>query len=429
MKQVKTRNPWVWVPTLYMAEGLPNVIVTSVAVVLYMQMGLTDTEIGLYTGWLGLPWIIKPLWSPFVDLYKTKRWWVLLTQLLLGSSLAGIAFTLNTDFWFQGTMFCFFLMAFSSATHDIAADGYYMLELDEHKQAWFVGIRNTFYRLAVIFGNGVLVPVAGLLQKVYPDSNAFAWSLVFYATAALFLAIWLYHSYIMPHADADVRHNTSAIEIAKGLKKMLIAFIHKMPWRAMLAAIIFILFYRFPEALLNAMSKTFLTRPQEDGGLGLTLAQFGLSYGTVGLIGLLLGGIVGGWLASRDGLKRWLRPMVCAITLPDIVYVWMSLSMPSNMLLISTCIFIEQFGYGLGFTALTLYMLYFSMGEFKTSHYAICTGISYLGLQVPAMFSGYLKDSVGYSTFFIIVMALCSVTFLVAACIKIDPSFGKKSNQ
>ena len=392
-------------------------------------MGLTDTEIGLYTGWLGLPWIIKPLWSPFVDLYKTKRWWVLLTQFLLGSSLAGIAFTLNTDFWFQGTMFCFFLMAFSSATHDIAADGYYMLELDEHKQAWFVGIRNTFYRLAVIFGNGVLVPVAGLLQKVYPDSNAFAWSLVFYATAALFLAIWLYHSYIMPHADADVRHNTSAIEIAKGLKKMLIAFIHKMPWRAMLAAIIFILFYRFPEALLNAMSKTFLTRPQEDGGLGLTLAQFGLSYGTVGLIGLLLGGIVGGWLASRDGLKRWLWPMVCAITLPDIVYVWMSLSMPSNMLLISTCIFIEQFGYGLGFTALTLYMLYFSMGEFKTSHYAICTGISYLGLQVPAMFSGYLKDSVGYSTFFIIVMALCSVTFLVAACIKIDPSFGKKSNQ
>ena len=271
--------------------------------------------------------------------------------------------------------------------------------------------------------------MAGLLQKVYPDSNAFAWSLVFYATAALFLAIWLYHSYIMPHADADVRHNTSAIEIAKGLKKMLIAFIHKMPWRAMLAAIIFILFYRFPEALLNAMSKTFLTRPQEDGGLGLTLAQFGLSYGTVGLIGLLLGGIVGGWLASRDGLKRWLWPMVCAITLPDIVYVWMSLSMPSNMLLISTCIFIEQFGYGLGFTALTLYMLYFSMGEFKTSHYAICTGISYLGLQVPAMFSGYLKDSVGYSTFFIIVMALCSVTFLVAACIKIDPSFGKKSNQ
>ena len=192
------KSPWAWIPTLYMAEGLPNVIVTSVAVVLYMQMGLTDAEIGLYTGWLGLPWIIKPFWSPFVDLCKTKRWWVLLTQLLLGSSLAGIAFTLNTDFWFQGTMFCFFLMAFSSATHDIAADGYYMLELDEHQQSWFVGIRNTFYRLAVIFGNGVLVPLAGILQKIYPDSHAFVWSLVFYGVAALFLGFLLWRSLTSP---------------------------------------------------------------------------------------------------------------------------------------------------------------------------------------------------------------------------------------
>ncbi|MBR1415407.1 MAG: MFS transporter [Prevotella sp.] len=424
-----SKTPWAWVPTLYIAEGLPNVIVTSVAVVLYMQLGLSDAEIGLYTGWLGLPWIIKPLWSPFVDLYKTKRWWVLLTQMLLGSSLAGIAFTLETDFWLQGTLCCFFLMAFSSATHDIAADGYYMLELSEHQQAWFVGIRNTFYRLAVIFGNGVLVPVAGLLQEIYPGRAAFTWSLVFFGTAGLFLALWLWHSYMMPHAEADKRRETSAADIARGLKEMLVAFVRKMPWKPMLAAILFILFYRFPEALLNAMSKTFLTRPQEDGGLGLSLAQYGLSYGTVGLIGLLLGGIVGGMLASRDGLKRWLWPMVCAITLPDAVYVWMSLTMPTNMWLISTAIFIEQFGYGLGFTALTLYMLYFSMGEFKTSHYAICTGISYLGLQVPAMFSGYLKDAVGYSTFFIIVMAMCSVTFLVAAFVQIDPQFGKKDRR
>ena len=210
------RNPWAWIPTLYMAEGLPNVIVTSVAVVLYMQMGLTDAEIGLYTGWLGLPWIIKPFWSPFVDLCKTKRWWVLAMQLLLGSSLAGIAFTLNTDFWFQGTMFCFFLMAFSSATHDIAADGYYMLELDEHQQAWFVGIRNTFYRLAVIFGNGALVPLAGYLQTLYPDRNAFTWSLVFYGVAALFIAFWLWHCYLMPKSDADVRNHVTAKEVRTG---------------------------------------------------------------------------------------------------------------------------------------------------------------------------------------------------------------------
>ena len=181
----KRRNPWYWIPTLYIAEGLPNVVVMTVAVVMYMQLGMTDTEIALYTGWLGLPWVIKPLWSPFVDLYKTKRWWVLAMQLLLGSSLAGVGFTLNAPFWFQGTMAFFFLMAFSSATHDIAADGYYMLELNDHQQVWFVGIRNTFYRLAVIFGNGVLIPVAGLLQKSFPNQNAFTWSLVFYGLAMM----------------------------------------------------------------------------------------------------------------------------------------------------------------------------------------------------------------------------------------------------
>ena len=417
---------WRWIPTLYIAEGLPNVIVTAIAVVVYMQMGLTDSEIGLYTGWMGLPWIIKPLWSPFVDLVKTKRWWILFTQMLLGSSLAGIAFTIETDFWLQGTLFFFFLMAFSSATHDIAADGYYMLELDEHNQAWFVGIRNTFYRLAVIFGNGVLVPIAGLLQKIYPDHEAFTWSLIFYGVAALFIAIWLYHAFIMPRPESDVTRDTSASEIVKGLKTMLLAFIHKMPWRSLLYGILFILFFRFPEALLNAMSKTFLTRPLESGGLGLSLEQYGFSYGTVGLVGLLLGGIVGGMLAGRDGLKRWLWPMVLSITLPDVVYVYMSYAKPDDMFLISGCIFIEQFGYGLGFTALTLYMLYFAQGEYKTSHYATCTGISYLGLQAPAMVSGYLKDAVGYTTFFIIVMALCSITFIVAALIDIDPQFGKK---
>lgn len=425
----KQRNPWWWIPTLYVAEGLPNVIVTSIAVLIYMQMGMSDAEIGLFTGWLGLPWIIKPLWSPFVDLYRTKRWWVLTMQLLLGASLAGVAFTLPTSFWFQGTMFCFFLMAFSSATHDIAADGYYMLELDEHHQSWFVGIRNTFYRLAVIFVNSPLVALAGLLQKEFPGSPAYAWSLVFYGMAALFIGLWLWHTKAMPRAAEDApRNDATAADIWRGLKQMLRSFFTKMPWKPLLAAIAFILLYRFPEALLNAMSKTFLTRPQEDGGLGLTLTQYGISYGTVGLIGLLSGGIVGGWLASRDGLKRWLWPMVCAITLPDVVYVLMSYMMPQSLFFISCCLFIEQFGYGLGFTALTLYMLYFSQGAFKTSHYAICTGLSYLGLMLPGMLSGYLKDAVGYRTFFLIVMGFCVITFIVAALIKIDPKFGKKQS-
>ncbi len=429
MNAVKRINPWAWIPTLYIAEGLPNVVVMTVAVVMYMQLGLTDTDIALYTGWLGLPWVIKPLWSPFVDLYRTKRWWVLAMQLLLGSALAGVAFTLNTPFWFQGSMAFFFLMAFSSATHDIAADGYYMLELDDHQQVWFVGIRNTFYRLAVIFGNGVLIPVAGILQVMFRHRMAYTWCLVFYGLAALFIAIWLYHTYIMPRADADTPHETNAREVMNGVVTAFRTFFHKLPPREMLFAMLFLLFYRFPEALLTKMSVTFLMRPHSAGGLGLSPQEFGLASGTVGVIGLTLGGILGGMLAGRDGFKRWLWPMVCAITLPDIVYVYMSYALPDNLFVISTCLFIEQFGYGLGFTALTLYMLYFSKGAFKTSHYAFCTAISYLGLMLPGMVSGWMKDALGYRTFFIIVMVLCAITFAVTALIKVDPDFGKKTEE
>lgn len=423
----KKRSPWSWIPTLYFAEGLPNVIVMTVAVVMYMELGMSDTEIALYTGWLGLPWVIKPFWSPFVDLLKTKRWWVLAMQLLLGSAFAGVAFTLPTAWWFQGSMFFFFLMAFSSATHDIAADGFYMIELDSHDQSWFVGIRNTCYRIAVIFGQGVLVPVAGLLQKALPDHDkAYTWSLVFFGLAGIFIAIWLYHRFIMPRPVDRSNENMTATEVLHGLKEMLVTFFTKKPARQIFFVLLFLLLYRFPEAMLTKMASTFLLRPIAEGGLGLTKEAFGLAYGTVGLVGLLLGGIVGGMLASRDGLKRWLWPFVCAITLPDIVYVYMSYAVPSNLWLISILLFIEQFGYGLGFTALTLYMLYFSQGEFKTSHYAICTGLSYLGLMLPGMVSGWIKDMVGYREFFIIVMFLCIITFVVTAFIKIDPEFGKK---
>jgi PAT family beta-lactamase induction signal transducer AmpG len=393
---------------------------------MYMQLGMTDTEIALYTGWLGLPWVIKPLWSPFVDLYKTKRWWVLAMQLLLGSSLAGVAFLLNAPFWFQGTMSFFFLMAFASATHDIAADGYYMMELDDHDQVWFVGIRNTFYRAAVIFGNGILIPVAGFMQEAFDNETAYTWSLVFYGLAGLFIAIWLYHSKVMPHADADRPHDTNAREILVGVTTAFKSFFQKLPPLQMIAPMLFLLFYRFPEALMLKMSVTFLMRPNEEGGLGLSLQEFGLVSGTVGMIGLTLGGIMGGILAGRDGFKKWLWPMVCAITLPDIVYVYLSYSMTSNLFVVSTCLFIEQFGYGIGFTALTLYMLYFSKGAFQTSHYAFCTAISYLGLMLPGMVSGYMKDALGYRLFFVVVTALCIITFLVASLIKVDKDFGKK---
>ena len=423
---MKQRNPWAWIPTLYFAEGLPNIIVTGLSVVMYMQMGLTDAEVGLYTGWLALPWVIKPLWSPFIDLLKTKRWWVLTMQALIGASLAGIAFSIPTAFWFQATMCLFFLIAFCSATHDISADGFYMIELDDHNQAKYVGLRNTFYRLAIIFVNGMLVSLAGILQVVFRGQIRFTWALIFYGLAGLFIGLWLYHSRFMPRPTEDVHTKRTLTEVTSELKKMFITFFQKFDRRGTLIVMLFLLFYRFPEALLNTMTKTFMLRNNYAGGLGLSPQEYGLANGTVGLIGLLLGGIIGGILVSRDGMKRWLWPMVCAITLPDVVYIYLSYSLNSNLVVVSSCLFIEQFGYGLGFTVLTLYMLYYSQGKYKTSHYSICTGISYLGLMLPGMLSGYIKDMVGYRMFFIIVMVCCAITFAVTAFLKIDPDFGKK---
>ena len=422
------KSPWYWIPTVYAAEGLPNIIVTGVSVVILLQMGMTNTQIALYTSWLQLPWIIKPLWSPFVDIFKTKRWWVIAMQMLLGAAFAGVAFTIGSSWWFECIMFFLFLMGFSSATHDIAADGYYMIELDDHDQSFFVGIRNTVYRLAVIFGNGVLVPVAGLIQKASGGKVAFSWSLVFFGLAGLFLAIALYHRFYLPESANDKPRKLSASETWRTLGRSFSTYFTKFPLKETVVALLFLLLFRFPEALLTKMSPTFLLRPASEGGLGLSAEQYGIAYGTIGVIGLMLGGILGGILASRDGVKKWLWPMVLALTLPDLVYVYLSAGHQVGIGLVTACIFVEQFGYGFGFTALTLYMLYFSQGEFKTSHYSICTGITYLGLMLPGMVSGYLADRLGYHQFFVVVMAFCLVTFLVTALIKIDPSFGKASN-
>ena len=424
-----SRNPWAWIPTLYFAEGLPNVIVTTLSVVMYMQLGLTDAEVGLYTGWLALPWVIKPLWSPFIDLLKTKRWWVLTMQALIGAALAGIAFSLPTTFWFQATMCFFFLIAFCSATHDISADGFYMIELDEHNQTKFVGLRNTFYRLAIIFVNGFLVMLAGVLQVMFRNQIRFSWALIFYGLAGIFIGLWLYHSRLMPTPKEDVQTERTVGEVTHELKNMFRTFFTKFGVRETVIVMLFLLFYRFPEALLNTMTKTFILRPNSQGGLGMSPQEYGLANGTVGLIGLLLGGNIGGILVSRDGMKKWLWPMVCAITLPDAVYIYLSYSLNSDIVMVSSCLFVEQFGYGLGFTVLTLYMLFYSQGKFKTSHYSICTGISYLGLMLPGMVSGYLKDILGYRHFFIVVMACCVITFLVTVYLKIDPNFGKKEKE
>ena len=420
------KSPWAWVPTLYFAEGLPYVAVMTISLIMYKRLGLSNTDITLYTSWLYLPWVIKPLWSPFIDILKTKRWWIVSMQLLIGAALGGVAFTIPGPYWLQGSLAFFWLMAFSSATHDIAADGFYMLGLDEHKQAYFVGIRSTFYRIATIVGQGLLVMLAGNLEVVTRNVK-YSWSLMFYGMAGLFIAFWLWHHYILPRPSED-----KGIEKMRGRQIMqefwetLKTFFHKpQVW----VGICFMLFYRMPEGLLAKVSALFLIDATAKGGLGLSPAEYGLVQGTVGVIGLTLGGILGGIVASRDGLKHWLWPMVCAITLPDVVYVYLSYALPQSLMVVNVCVFFEQFGYGFGFSAYMLYLIYYSQGEHKTAHYALCTALMALSMMIPGLFAGALQEAVGYSTFFLIVMAACSMTFIVSYLLKIDPEFGKKKKE
>lgn len=426
------RNPWSWVPTLYFTEGLPYVAVMTISLVLYKQLGLSNADITFYTSWLYLPWVIKPLWSPFIDIIKTKRWWITTMQLLIGAALGGVAFTIPTSFWLQGSLFFFWIMAFASATHDIAADGFYMLGLSQHEQAWFVGIRSTFYRIATIFGQGILVMIAGNLQVMFRNSIPFSWSLTFYGMAGLLIAIWLWHSYILPRPKEDGLitddegnevESTSANIILSNLLATLKTFFQK---EQVIVGILFMLLYRMPEGLLAKVSALFLIDAGHNGGLGLSPQEYGLVQGTVGVIGLTLGGILGGMCAGKDGLKKWLWPMVCAITLPDLVYVYLAYALPSSLMIVNVCVFIEQFGYGFGFTAYMLYLIYYSRGNFKTSHYALCTAFMALSMMIPGLFAGALQEAVGYRMFFNIVVACCAVTFIITALLKIDKDFGKK---
>lgn len=616
-----TRNPWAWIPTLYFGQGIPYVVVMTVAVIMYKRFGLSNTDIALYTSWLYLPWVIKPFWSPFVDILKTKRWWIVTMQLLIGAGLAGVAFTLPTPFYFQATLGFFWLLAFSSATHDIAADGFYMLALDDSQQSFFVGIRSTFYRLAMIVGQGLLIILAGTLEimsgsepvllnvsssptiqteikldelpemtpnndestfVVYPEnlvintnkisadslnvlkniaeetnfSNGFvkksdeqkelekgdtkkswwsqnvaaplsnfikdnfgekreiaalddnlvgnaslvairlsespkegdeivlnttlsdgdksislisgerltfssnnwdkpayvlvqldpnlrtettatfkgisgniplAWSITFFVLAGLFVTLFVYHNFILPRPKTDHgKAANSPSDIAREFGRTFASFFTK---KGIGLAIAFMLLYRLAEAMLVKLASPFLLDIREIGGMGLSTQEVGLVYGTVGVISLTLGGIIGGVVASQKGLKYWLWPMALSITLPNAAYLLLSYFQPESFLWINLAVGIEQFGYGFGFTAYMLYLIYFSQGEHKTAHYSICTGFMALGMMIPGMISGWLQDLMGYNHFFILIMIATIPTLLLVPFLKIDPEFGKKSKK
>jgi len=615
------RNPWAWIPTLYFAQGLPYVAVMTISVIMYKRLGISNTDIALYTGWLYLPWVIKPFWSPFVDIIRTKRWWTLTMQWIIAFALAGIAFSIPTPFFFQLTLAIFWLVGFTSATHDIAADGFYMLALSEHEQSLYVGIRSTFYRIATVAGQGLLVIVAGLIEtnsgleplrinvnadpavewsapdmtaiastpadlggeiqfftpagnttvatkapatvtvdgneipfKAYAAmmrdsvkhmnelngfvaaeqpkaaqgaatvaaeegegaftrwvretfgeerepftevSNNFtvvglrlnkqpaegeeivlnvthrsgqaalstrfvfnhenwdktawlfyevdhklsaaasasfegasgnipmAWLVVFAVLSAFFFVVAIYHGWALPRPASD-GHNeagTTASGIISEFFETFKSFFQKpQAW----VAIAFMLLYRLPEAQLVKLINPFLLDPIDKGGLGLTTGQVGIVYGTVGIIGLTIGGIIGGIVAAKGGLKRWLWPMAWSMSLTCLTFVYLSYAADPSLLTVNICVFIEQFGYGFGFTAYMLYLIYFSEGKHKTAHYAICTGFMALGMMLPGMAAGWLQETMGYRHFFIWTMICCAATIGVCAFLKIDPNFGRK---
>lgn len=421
MQNTQVRNPWSWIPTLYFGQAIPYVVVMTLSVTMYKNLGISNADIALYTSWLYLPWVIKPLWSPFVDMFRTKRWWVVGLQGIIAASLALVAFTIQMPSFFQISLAVLWLMAFSSATHDIAADGFYMLGLKQHEQAAFVGVRSTFYRLANIAGQGLLVYLAGELIKSTGDV-AYAWSVVFFVLAAMFGALFVYHHFILPRPESD----RAVVQSDNYLKEFFATFGSFFRRKDIWLILGFILTYRLGESQLIKLVTPFLMDPVAVGGLGLSTSQVGIAYGTVGVTALTIGGLAGGYLISRLGLKRCLWLMVFSVHLPDLVFVFLATEQPQNIYVISAALAVEQFGYGFGFTAMMLYMIMVSEGAHKTAHYAICTGLMALGMMVPGMFSGRIQEYLGYQHFFIWVCVATIPAFIMAALVKIDPEFGKK---
>jgi PAT family beta-lactamase induction signal transducer AmpG len=415
-------RPWSWVPTLYLAEGLPYAIVVTVSMILYKDLGVDNARIAFYTGWLYLPWVIKPFWSPLVEILKTRRLLIWSTELMLGAALAGVVLTLPGPGFFRLTLGWFWLMAFSAATHDIAADGFYMLALTEREQSLFVGIRNTFFRIALISGQGLLLILAGAIQQ-RTGNAVLAWQAAFAAAVGLLVCLAAYHRLVLPRPAGDHPGTIgSARQFSGEFFATFGAFFRKPK---IVALLLFLLFYRFGEAQLVKMVPLFLRDARSAGGLGLTTEQVGL-VASIGVAALLAGGVLGGVLVSMHGLRAWLWPMVLVMHLPDAVFLYLSRAQPNSMSVIGGCVALEQFGYGFGFTAYMLYMIRIARGPHQTAHYAICAGFMALGLMVPGLWSGRLQEILGYSNFFGWVLLATLPGFVVTALVPLEPGFGKR---
>ena len=442
MKSLKSINPWLWVPTLYFLEGIPYFLVNNISMVMFNQMGVPNGEMSFFTTLLYFPWALKFLWAPFVDLIKTKRWWFLTMQfLMLGLAVLTIfsiphpspevIAAMGTEVkLFTGVLIAFIIMAFASATHDIAADGFYMLALTSGVQAEMIGWRSVFYRLSNVFCNSALIAIPGIIYdwtiKQGEANMPMAWQVTMVITAVIFAIMAVWHVFFTPRPNTDKPNaETTAKDIVTGFGKAFATYFTKP---ALWVAIAFMLLYRLPEGFLMKMIYPFLLGARDTGGLGMTMQELGVVYGAIGVIFLLLGGILGGYYISKVGLKKAFWWMALAMTLPCLSFVYLSMFLPTNMVYIAIAIAIEQFGYGFGFTAYMMYMMFFSEGEFKTSHYAICTSFMALSMILPGLVAGYIQEAIGYQHFFWMVIACSVATFTVTFLARriVDANYGKK---
>lgn len=417
----KNKRAWTWIPFLYFTQGLPYILVVTVSVIMYKRLGISNSDIGLYTSWLYLPWVIKPLWSPFVDLNGTKRQWFLAMQLIVAIAFLGIGLTLPSNDFFTITLSFFWMAAFASATNDIAADGYYMIGLDQKKQSFFIGLRSTFYRLAMVTGQGLLVIFAGFLENKYGD-NTKAWSMTMITAAIIMLILTISNFFSAPKFEIPQKSQASK---NMGFLEIFSSFFRK---HQIGIALLFILTYRLGESQLVKMASPFLLDSIELGGLNYSTEAVGTIYGTVGIIMLSLGGIIGGILISKDGLKKWMLPMLLALNLPNVFYAILAYTQTTSLFAVVGTVVLEQFGYGFGFAAFLIYLIYISEGLSKTSHYAIATGFMALGMMLPGMVSGYIQEWLGYDGFFLWVVVAALPAFLILKYLDYPEDYGKKSN-
>ena len=415
------KNPWLWIPLLNFASGFPYAIIISVSVIMYKNLGISNEDIGIYTSLLYLPWVIKPLWSPFIDLHSTKRKWFLSMQLLIAIAFLIVGFTIPMSQFFILSLAIFWVAAFASASNDVATDGFYLLALSKDQQSFFLGIRSTFYRLSMLTGNGLIVIIGGYLETVFGDKTK-AWSYTMIIVGLLMTVITLYNLFATPISENETR--TESLEQQKDFATVFTSFFKKKQIGIVLA---FILLFRLGESQLMKMLTPFLIDPKDVGGMGLTTEDVGIIYGTFGVIALLIGGTLGGIAISKQGLGKWMLPMILIMHLPIIGFILLSHFHPENTLFIYLAVIIEQFGYGFGFAAFMMYLIYVAEGESKTSHYALATGFMALGMMLPGMISGYIQEYLGYSNFFIWVFCSTIPGIILSRFLVFPADFGKKS--